>query len=363
MYVINWLGSGRPLTGESCSPTLHQVEFPVAKLIKGSVLGHRTTVSVVITTFNHAHYLAAAILSVLCQTRQPDDIIVVDDGSTDNPLAVIAGFSGVRMICQENRGLSGARNTGLRNCATSYIVFLDADDRLLPTALEEGLACAAKWPDCAFVYGAWRRISKDGQPLGHARYRPIIGDAHLALLHENLIGMHATVLYRRDVLLELSGFDETLRRCEDYDLYLRIAQRYPIASHNAIVAEYRMHGQNMSADAAAQLRTVLTVLDRHESRIVIGAAELAALRVGRAVWRDDYASQMLNPMSAHSPAHTRIGAIKGFVQATWWSPRTVVRELVRVLRGRVKRALPPAVVRRIQRLRGRPESFPLGPVR
>ena len=77
--------------------------------------------------------------------------------------------------------------------------------------------------------------------------------------------MHATVLYRRDCLMKVGGFDEQLRRCEDWDLYLRMAQRYPISSHPEIIAEYRAHGQNMSADEVTMLRTALDVLDRHES--------------------------------------------------------------------------------------------------
>ena len=100
----------------------------------GSIDG--MTVAVIIPTFNHARFLAEAIKSVLAQTRPADEIIVVDDGSTDDPAAVVAKFPTVRLIRQDNRGLSAARNTGLRNCKASHIVFLDADDRLLPTALE-----------------------------------------------------------------------------------------------------------------------------------------------------------------------------------------------------------------------------------
>src|SRR5436190_23262229 len=82
------------------------------------------TVAVVIPTFNHAHFLPEAIKSVQAQTRPPDEIIVVDDGSTDNTAAAINQFPTVRLIRQENRGLAAARNTGIRDCETSYIVFL-----------------------------------------------------------------------------------------------------------------------------------------------------------------------------------------------------------------------------------------------
>jgi glycosyltransferase involved in cell wall biosynthesis len=316
----------------------------------------RATVGVVITTFNHAEFLADAISSALDQTRPPDQIIVVDDGSSDDPAAVVAQFSMVRMIRQENRGLSAARNTGLHNCATSHVVFLDADDRLVPIALEAGLTCAARRPDCAFVYGAHRHISQNGEPRGGDRYYPIIDDAHLALLRENRIGMHATVIYRRDCLTEVGGFDETLRRSEDYDLYLRIVQKYPICSHDAVVAEYRMHGDNMSANAVSQLRATLVVLDRHEARTIVDARVGEALRYGRAAWRDFYASQMLDSAIASWRMYRTIRApAKSLLQASQWSPSTVLRRLAHILWTHARKILPRSIVRQIQQLRGSPK--------
>jgi glycosyltransferase involved in cell wall biosynthesis len=330
--------------------------------MEGGAPEERSSVAVIVTTFNHARYLADAISSVLSQTRPADDVIVVDDGSTDDPDAVVNDFSGVRMIRQENRGLASARNTGLRNCTTSHVVFLDADDRLCPQALEAGLACAAKRPECAFVYGGHRFVSENGNALGADRYDPISGDAHLAFLQGNPvvnpIAMHATVLYRRDCLIEIGGFDEALRRCEDYDLYLRIAQKYPVSSHQAIVAEYRLHKENMSADAKAQLRTVLAVLDRHERRIV-NARERIALQKGRAAWKKFYVSQMLSPARARSRGQKPTVSLQHLTQAALWSPGVVLRFLIR---DQLTRLLPPAIVRRIQRLRGRADSFPLGSV-
>src|ERR1700734_3040068 len=113
------------------------------------------TVAVIIPTFNHAHFIGEAIKSVLAQTRQADEIIVVDDGSTDDPRTVAAQFQKIYLIRQDNRGPSAARNTGLQRCKTSHLVFLDADDRLLPTALETGLRCFTGRSDCAFVYGGF----------------------------------------------------------------------------------------------------------------------------------------------------------------------------------------------------------------
>jgi glycosyltransferase involved in cell wall biosynthesis len=249
----------------------------------------RVTLAVVITTYNHARFLAEAIASALAQTRVADKIIVVDDGSTDDPAAVVAHFPTVQFIRRENRGLAAARNVGLRSALTSHIIFLDADDRLLPIAIEVGLANIAARRDCAFVYGGHRSISEQGEAIGPDYVALIQGDAHLAMLRGNQIAMHGAVLYRCDALLEMGGFDEALGVCEDYDMYLRITQKYPIAGYHLIVAEYRRHSQNVSHDLERMYIGGCVVLDRHAERFGSNLAALAALEEGRANRRAEYA--------------------------------------------------------------------------
>jgi SAM-dependent methyltransferase len=137
------------------------------------------------------------------------------------------------------------------------------------------------------VYGGHVRIRADGTQLGRNIYFPPSKDPYADLLAGNFIGMHATVLYRRDVLLAVGGFDEVLRRCEDYDVYLRLARTYSIASHPKIVAEYRWHGGNMSRDTTSMLRAALEVHDRHREQT--GARE-RAWRTGRSAWKSWYTS-------------------------------------------------------------------------
>src|SRR5262249_22609977 len=120
------------------------------------------SVSIIITTFNHARFLADAIRSALAQTVTPSEVIVVDDGSTDDPAQVVAGFPEVRMIRQSNQGLAAARNTGWRAAVGDHVVFLDADDRLLPDALALNLRQFSRSPDCALVFGGYRWIDVEG---------------------------------------------------------------------------------------------------------------------------------------------------------------------------------------------------------
>jgi glycosyltransferase involved in cell wall biosynthesis len=311
---------------------------------------------VVITSYNHAHYLADALGSVARQTHPPDDVIVVDDGSTDDPAAVVARFPGVRMLRQANRGLSASRNAGLRNCRTDYVTFLDADDRLLPNALQSGLSCAESRPDCAFVYGGHRIVRDDGRARTPGIFRPIGENPYLALLELNLIGMHATVLYRRTCIEGAGGFDETLLKCEDYDLYLRLAQCYPVASHPAIVAEYRWHGLNMSADREGMLRWILVVLDRQEASIPADdTTARRALARGRANWRDHYAQEMLRSARAGwRIKHDLRQAVTIIARAVRWSPGAVLRLGLKKIVDKSSDLSLRALLRAVQRLRGRP---------
>src|SRR4051812_38436284 len=107
-------------------------------------------VSIVIPCYNQAHFLPEAINSVRSQTYSHTEVIVVDDGSIDNASEVARAYPEVHCITQRNHGLSAARNTGLRNSKGSFLVFLDADDRLLPNAIEAGYASLKSHPECAF---------------------------------------------------------------------------------------------------------------------------------------------------------------------------------------------------------------------
>lgn len=251
------------------------------------------TVAVIIPTFNHARFLPAAIGSVLGQTRPPDEIVVVDDGSSDDPASAVAAYVGVKLVRQENQGPSAARNLGLRHIEADYVTFLDADDIFLPTAIESGLACFAANPACGFVYGASRRVSESGQPLGPDHYDPLHGYVHIELLKRNAVSVHHAVLYRRSRLVAIGAFDEAIRRGEDLEVYLRLALKYPVASHPNVIAEYRRHGFNTSNNHTAMLRSVIDVLDKHAVRFALDGVAKKAIAEGRKRKCDHYAYEML----------------------------------------------------------------------
>lgn len=220
-------------------------------------------VSVVIPCYNQAHFLGEAIESVLAQTYQHHEIVVVDDGSPDNTREVAARFKSVRYVYQTNQGLAASRNTGLRRSRGEYLVFLDSDDRLLPHALQTNLKHLESRPNCAFVSGRCNWVTSDGTPLPTpAPWPEGERDYYLLLLSYNNVGGPAAVMFRRKVFDSVVGFNTSLGKTgtEDYELYLRIARTFPIHCHGESVAEYRRHSASMSQNAATMLKGVLITL-------------------------------------------------------------------------------------------------------
>jgi glycosyltransferase involved in cell wall biosynthesis len=313
------------------------------------------SVSVVVTTYQHAHYLGDALGSVVSQPVPGLEIVVVDDGSTDRPELVAARFPGVRLVRQENRGLSAARNAGLAHCTGDYVVFLDADDLLVAGGLRAGLAAAAAHPEAALVYGAHVRTGPDGRTVTETVYVPAEpGDSYRQLLQGNPIGMHASALLRRAAVVAAGGFDDSLPAGEDYDLYLRLATRHEMYSHPAVVAAYRLHGSNMSADTGLMLKTVLRVLARQRPHVRHDRRLRRALHTGVRVWLRYYGEQ--ESTARHGVPMWRAGLLAARIfPAT--AAGLLLRRLSRTGRRRARQVavdvLPPALRRRIARARGR----------
>lgn len=289
------------------------------------------TVAIVITTYNHARFLREALQSARGQTRPPDEVIVVDDGSQDDPAAVVREFPEVRLIRQENAGLAAARNTGLAATDADKIVFLDADDLLHSVALELGLATFERAPDAAMVYGAYRRIDAEGNVTVPYQYGAIGADPYVDFLTFNMVGMHATVMFARRQLAAAGGYDPACKRCEDYDVYLRLARTAKVLSHDVVVADYRWHGSNMSANPADMLDWVLRVHDRQREPAAQRPETREAWQEGRRRWRDYYAEEALQSLKGKrlAPAASRLASALGA------SPMFTTRRIA----GMVKRRL------------------------
>jgi hypothetical protein len=236
-------------------------------------------VSVIIPCFNHAHFLDEAIESALTQTYTDLEVVVVDDGSADNTREVAARYPGVRCVRQENRGVASARNAGLGASQGSYVVFLDADDHLLPRAIEIGVDALVDHPRAAFVAGVCRDVGVDGRRLPSPKQPLVTAYHYAALLESCFIWSGSSVVYRRSLLEEVGGFNQHLDAGDDYELYLNLSRRFPIHCHDTIVTEYRRHGSNMTRDTGLILARQLEVL-RSQRRQLRNRAERAALHAG-----------------------------------------------------------------------------------
>jgi glycosyltransferase involved in cell wall biosynthesis len=171
-------------------------------------------------------------------------------------------------------------------------VFLDADDRLLPEALEAGLQCFEDHPECAFVYGHYRFIAADGSFLRQTQQLCVDKDHYPAMVERDYIRQPAAVMYRRSVFETIGGFDTSNNACADWDHYLRVVRKFPIYYHKKTVVEYRMHDTNMSSDFARMLRSSMDVL-RSQWKYVRGNEQYEqAYKAGKGVLRQAFGTPL-----------------------------------------------------------------------
>lgn len=210
---------------------------------------HAPLVSVVIPTYNRAGMLRGALQSVRWQTVKGLEIIVVDDGSTDETTRVVDDFKpSVTYLTQRNQGVAAARNAGIRAARGRHIAFLDSDDVWLPRKTEHQLDYMQAHPEVGLLYG--RMWSYHVQTPAERRLDP---PAVARTFHELLNGPNtvtsSTVIVRRECFETVGVFQPHLRASEDHELWLRIARRFPIAFLDEPLAEYRRHDNSINADS------------------------------------------------------------------------------------------------------------------
>jgi glycosyltransferase involved in cell wall biosynthesis len=224
-------------------------------------------VSVIIPAWNAAGFIRAALDSVLAQQFDDVEIIVVNDGSPDSvaleqALAPYRGDPRLRYLVQANQGPGGARNTGVVEAAGQFMAFLDADDWWAPSYLARQLEHVAANPELDLVYcDAWLAGSSPLAGRTYMETTPSEGPATL----ESLIALRCNVpttctLARREAIIRAGLFDPQLRRCEDFDLWLRMsAGGSRFGYHRSVLAHHRFHGASAAADCVAMFESQLIV--------------------------------------------------------------------------------------------------------
>ena len=200
---------------------------------------------VVIPTYNYGKYVSAAVESVLVQSREPDAIVVVDDGSTDDTAQDVAEFGDrVRYIRQENAGVSAARNRGVAESTGELIAFMDADDTWEPTKLERQAEIFERDPEVGLVHCGMREFDSDTGETIAMHTEGMEGDVadELLLWERPVINVSgSSIMVRREAFEEAGGFDTRMKCGEDWDLCYRIARRWTVGFVPEPLVNYRSH--------------------------------------------------------------------------------------------------------------------------
>jgi glycosyltransferase involved in cell wall biosynthesis len=199
-------------------------------------------VTAAIPAFNAARFLSQAIESVMVQTHSPFEVLVIDDGSTDDSLSIARSFKGVRCISQSNRGDAGARNRALTEAKGDLIAFLDADDVWLPDKLESQLEIFGMRPELGMVYTGVTVVDEDLRTLEELRSAPAAVALRNTLVVEKpyMTGVGSSGLVRLEVARAI-GFDERLRASADWAFAVSVAMRHPVDRIDRPLVLYRQH--------------------------------------------------------------------------------------------------------------------------
>jgi len=301
-------------------------------------------VSVIIPAYNAQAFLRATLDSVLKQTYDNLEVVVVDDGSTDDTAAIAQAYAGrdgrLRLVSKVNGGVSSARNAGIAEARGDYVAFLDADDVWHPEKIAAQMQVLRPGGREAYVaaFSLHLRIDNDGRVIGKSRSWPFDEfnlPAHIVL---RPVGNGSSLIVRRDAAICAGGFDEDYVTrgaggCEDFDFELRIAAQYPIACVRQYHVGYRVYDGNMSSDSPKMARAIHETLDRHlalHSELSPWCRKMALLK------GYEYSVSILRPHNKaeclrHLQAMMRVdmGRALGFV--AWDMSRRAWRKVKRVL--------------------------------
>jgi hypothetical protein len=286
----------------------------------------RDRVGVVIPVYR-AHFLADCLASVFAQTRPPDRVAVVDDGSPEGALieTLVRRYGDrLTLIREENRGAGAARNRGIQALDTDLIGFIDADDEWLPQFLERQLALLHS--------GDWDAVYANGDIVGDSPLRgmrfmdtaPSEGPVSVeALLSQRCTVLTSSVVVRRQALVDVGLFDEDLRRGQDFDMWVRLAARGVKFTYSTRpLVKRRIHSQNLSGDSVSELERAAAVLSKVRGKLALAPAQLQILdRRAQALRAQLATEQGKKTLLAGDVAEARTHFREAVAAGGGWKPR------------------------------------------
>jgi glycosyltransferase involved in cell wall biosynthesis len=300
-------------------------------------------VSVIIPVYNSAHFIGAAIDSVNAQTFQDFEILVVDDGSTDDLIGALEVYKGsIQVMHQENAGPSSARNRGINAARGEFIAFLDADDLWAPEKLELQVKCLNENPDSAACFTECVYFNENGTTNADLWRRVPTSDKMFeALLTERFVHM-SSLMVRRQALNEVGVFDEGLIGCEDYNLYLRIARYFSFQFLPQPLFQSRSHSGKLSNNLAQMSHDEIVNFNKIDA--MFPELKLPRGRVLAQIWFR-FGQYYFDAGDFEAARECFAKAIKSSYRKSWayvyWLLAAVppgiregVRNLIRVMRGK-----------------------------
>jgi glycosyltransferase involved in cell wall biosynthesis len=303
-------------------------------------------VSVVIATYNYGRFLAGALRSALAQTCTDVEVLVVDDGSTDDTPDVVRGFlqdPRVRYHRTAHQGQPRAKNTGIRLATAPLVAFLDADDLWLPHKLERQVERFAADPGLGVVYSRRLLMDEEGHDLEYPQPPLYRGNVVAEMFRDNFVCFSSAVV-RREVFREAGLFDETIPLAIDYDLWLRAASRFRFDYVDEPLVRYRVGHANLS-QRGEERRQIAMLIMRRFLKEYGGQALIGRLAVRRA-WAETYCN-----LGLARRARSRLAALPWYLRAMAMAPWRGA-----VWKGLVSLALSEAGRRLLRRWLGRPEA-------
>ncbi len=222
------------------------------------------TVTVVIPTYNAIDYLPTTLESALNQTFTDFEIVIIDDGSTDTTAQWLGNLADARIkiILQTNQSVAVARNRGIAESQGKYIAFLDSDDLWEPTKLEKQVQCLEANPDVGLVNVGTKNIDERGNYLATVMPLEIEGNVWQQIIEENIILCGSVPMIRRSCFEEVGVFDGNLLSAEDWDMWIRLAAKYPFGLIREPLVLYRQHLKSKSNNLEKHLFHRLKTIDK-----------------------------------------------------------------------------------------------------